>query len=152
MKMFGFNFGSKSDEGNLSADQVSLKGALLPYFKQLRERGYSLKEAGFALRDHFERTQETITMERAVEVLQDPEKMIFTYRTANNKPNRPTFTQSNVLSGAFRKAEDKAKAIDILARHFVVDAIPAVRFKGIVQQLAACKCQPTLAQIAQWKN
>jgi Mg2+/Co2+ transporter CorB len=151
MKLFGINFGSSS-AANLNPDQMVLKLKLIPLFGALRTAGYSIKEAGAALRNHFDRTKELITADRIKELLQDPETLISTFRTFNNRANLLTKPQIAALKITFAKPEDRAEAQAFLIGQFVADAIPRIVFKEILQQLLASGFSPAQAQIAQWRK
>jgi hypothetical protein len=122
MKLFGIHFGSSST-ANLNPDQVVLKLRLIPLFGAVRTAGYSIKEAGAALHNHFDRTKELITADRIKELLQDPETLISTFRTVNNRPNLLSKPQVAALKITFANLEDRAKAQAFLIGQFVADAI-----------------------------
>jgi hypothetical protein len=151
MKVFGINFGSSSDS-NLNPNQTLLKMALLPAFKSARAAGYPAWETGKALQSHFERTKETITIERAKELLGDPESLILSHRKATNKPNAPSGPQGKMINRTFLSPEDRARVQQFLMENFVVDLIPVPRFMEVLQQLAAAKLAPSTEQITQWKK
>ena len=151
MKLFGIHFGSSST-ANLNPDQVVLKLTLIPLFGAVRKAGYSIKEAGAALHNHFDRTKEPITADRIKELLQDPETLISTFRTVNNRPNLFSKPQVAALKITFANPEDRAKAQAFLIGQFVADAIPPTVFKEILQQLLAGGFSPAQAQIAQWRK
>jgi hypothetical protein len=149
MKIFGINFGSNNVAG-LNPGQMMLRAALVPHFKNIKAAGYSLKDAGFALRSHFERTQERITTERAAELLKDPEKLILDYRKATGKPNNLSQVQAVVLKEILQEPAHQQRARAFIAANLVAEAIPPIMFKEMLLQLLACRFSPAPALLAQW--
>ena len=151
MRVFGINFGSSSDSG-LTPNQLILKAALLASFKAARNDGFPMMELGKALHNHFERTKELITTERAKELLADPESLIFAYRKATNRSTAPTDQQIKAINKAFAAPEERAKAQKLLAGNFVSDLIPMPRFLALMKQMKAAEFAPTAVQVQQWRN
>jgi hypothetical protein len=151
MKVFGINFGSSSDSG-LTPNQLILRAALLPSFKAARTDGFPMMELGKALHNHFERTKEIITTERAKALLADPESLIFAYRKATNRSTAPTDPQIKAINKPFAAPEERAKAQKLLADNFVSDLLPMPRFLALMKQLQVAEFVPTPVQIQQWRN
>ena len=136
----------------LNAAQEMLKTALLPQFQTLRHAGYSLKEVGFALADHFKTSGETITVARSGELLNAPDMLILAYRTRNNKRTSLSNQQLMVIKNTFPKAEDQSKATALLITNWVVEVIKPLTFKSIAQGLKTCNLNPTPQQLEQLKT
>lgn len=138
--------------GSLSGAQLLLRDELLPAFRSLRENGYSAKEAGFALTNHFERTNTPIQSDKCLELLKDPETLILAYRKAKQKPNRPASNQFAVLRATFKSAGDQEKAATLLSEVLVLDALPSLVFKQCVQYLATHNLTLSGAPIERWRK
>ena len=133
MNFFGIKTGGES---TLSMEQHSLKNALLPEMRRAASLGYSVKELGQALADYWKRNpSETITTEQSVSLVKDPEKLIFNYRKLNNRNNRPSSKQVSILTSNFPKFEERKCIESLLSETLVVDAIPPLKFKGLLTLL-----------------
>jgi len=143
---------SRSVDRNLNSDQQQLKAALLPAFKRLRALGYSLREIGAALADHFQRAQETITTDRAQALLQDPETLVLGYRQANGRANTFNRQQTKLLQTILTNPEQRTEVEQFLVQNFVVDVIPPGYLKPMALQAVACRCQPSPEQLTRWRQ
>jgi hypothetical protein len=136
--------------GNLNPMQLMLRDELLPAFKELKQQGFSVKEAGFALANHFERTNTAIEAAKCLELLRDPNSLILAYRKAKGKANRPVANQYAVLTSTFKATKEQELAINLLGEHLVIDALPSIVFKQCLQYLAQHQLNLDGAPLSQW--
>jgi hypothetical protein len=134
----------------LNAAQELLKGSLLPEFKRLKEKGYSTKEIGKAIVSHYEQTKEPIETEAVRRLLQEPNQLLLAYRNVAGKPNKPSSAQTGILTELFKDSGERTKAVEVLAKVLLFEAIPPGSFRSIATQLRASKLHPNEQILKQW--